>query len=116
MNEAERSIRDSLIHTLRFLASEVQQAEFAAKVHYDVYQDEFACWWFDTFYPDEPEATAMFSDAELKTLRDFSSIFGHATNELKNLPMSIQALQATRQWASVVAGALEATAKLQGAA
>jgi hypothetical protein len=59
MNETETNIRQSLLSTLSFLSSEAQQREFAAKVPYKSYAGEFACWWFDTFYPDEPEALVL---------------------------------------------------------
>jgi hypothetical protein len=116
MTETEQSIRESLLNTLAFLASESQQSDFAAKVDYKVYQDEFACWWFDTFYPDDPGAKAMFSESELEALRFFSNIFDKATRALQNRPLSIQDLQSTDEWRQVVVSAKHAKTEVQGAA
>ncbi len=116
MTDAEKSIRDSLLTTLEFLASEDQQLDFASKIHYEAYQDEFTCWWLDDFFPNAPEAHSMFSGRELEALRAFSSILERSTQPLEGCRLSIEALQSTNQWKSVVAGAKDAVAKLRNAA
>ena len=71
MNTPEDDIKESILRTLSFLASKDQQRKFAEKVYYDVYQDEFACWWFDTFFPEEH----IFSKDKKAILSDFSKKF-----------------------------------------
>jgi len=41
MGSDDSSIRENLLTTLGFFASEAEQRDFANKVHYDSYQDEF---------------------------------------------------------------------------
>ena len=114
MNKTELNIRQSLLSTLTFLASEYQQLDFAAQVQYASYQGEFSCWWFDTFFPEEPEATRMFSSRQLSILTGFSEHFNRSLAELPSAPFSIQQLLATPQWKSVIAKAQEAMREVQG--
>lgn len=109
MTETEANIRESLLTTLSFLASETQQREFAAKVYYATYHDEFACWWFDTFYPEEPSALQMFSPSQLAALKAFSGTFEKNLDALGDEPLKIDQLQAKSEWKTVVASAQVAT-------
>ena len=115
MTEAEASIRESLLNTLSFLASKTQQREFASKVFYASYQDEFACWWFDTFHPNEPNAPRMFNEAQLTILRSFSAIFDRAIVKLGDCERTIEQLLQEPEWQSVVTSAGEASAQLASA-
>jgi hypothetical protein len=110
VNEAEANIRESLLNTLSFLASEAQQREFAAEVFYASYQDEFACWWFDTFYPDEPSALAMFNSRQLSALTAFSQVFDRNLETIGDEVLTIDQLQSKPEWQAVVASAKETCA------
>jgi hypothetical protein len=112
MTETQQNIRDSLLTTLAFLASESQQKEFAAKVHYDSYEDEFACWWFDTFFPDEPDALEMFTSKQLAALEAFSSAFDECLREVGCEARTIEQLQARIEWRFFTAVAEETLAKV----
>lgn len=116
MTEAETSIRKSLLDTLAFLASETQQREFAAQIFYASYQDEFACWWFDTFYPDEPDALHMFNEAQTTILRSFSEAFSRNLVELGDGAHTIEQLLQRPEWQRVVATAGTAVTQLASAA
>jgi len=115
MIEAEANIRESLLQTLSFLASMEQQREFAARVQYDCYQDEFACWWFDTFYLDEPSALRMFSAVQLSELRTFSDAFDNCTRPLDGRNLSLAQLQESPEWKAVAAHAQSTLLALQNA-
>jgi hypothetical protein len=115
MTEAEASIRESLLNTLSFLASETQQREFAAKVFYASYQDEFACWWFDTFYPDEPSALHMFIETQLAILRSFSEVFDRNLTQLGDGELPVEQLLQKSEWQAVVASARTTSAQLASA-
>ena len=101
--------------TLSFLASEAQQQEFASKVYYSSYQDEFACWWFDDFLPDEPDAVEMFTTEQLAALRVFSTTFDLCSETLGNEQMTMQQLQAKAEWQSIVSKAKETLLKFENA-
>lgn len=113
MDEAEANIRESLLDTLSFLASETEQLQFATKVFYKAYQDEFACWWFDTFYPEEPSALRMFTRDQLATLVSFSECFDRELKVIGDERLTIEQLQDKPAWQAVVAKAKEALSKLQ---
>ncbi|WP_426663217.1 hypothetical protein [Rhodanobacter aciditrophus] len=115
MTEAETNIRESLLSTLLFLASETQQREFAAKVFYASYSDEFASWWFDTFCPDEPSALHMFSEVQLATLRSFSATFDRNLAELRDGERTIEQLLQEPRWQSIVTSSRTTLAQLVGA-
>lgn len=115
MIEAETSIRESLLNTLSFLASEAQQREFASKVFYASYQDEFACWWFDTFYPDEANMSRIFNEAQLAILRSFSTSFGRVLVKLGDSERTIEQLLQEPEWRSVVATASAALTQITSA-
>lgn len=108
MNEAEKSIRDGLVGTLEFLSSPPQQREFAANVHYDSYDDEFACWWLDEFYPDEPIAKQMFTSKQLQILVKFTQLFESNLAVLGVEKRSIEELHGTPEWQMIVHAAEEA--------
>jgi hypothetical protein len=109
MTKTEATIRESLLNTLSFLSSTSQQREFASKVPYDSYAGEFACWWFDTFYPDEPTAAVMFDPTELLALRAFSENFDRNLTALSDEGFSIDELQATAEWKAIVESARTAS-------
>ena len=100
MTETESNIRESLLSTLSFLASKEEQIAFAAKVYYASYQVEFACWWFDTFYPEEPNSLVMFSEKQLAILKAFTLAFGTNIEALGSAEMSIEDLQCNPQKSS----------------
>jgi len=116
MTEAESNIRESLLDTLSFLASETKQREFAATVFYTSYQDEFAFWWFDTFHPDEPSALRMFNEAQLTILRSFSESFDGNLVELSDGERTIGQLLQESEWQCVVATARTTLAQFASAA
>ena len=116
MTEAEASIRESLLSTLSFLASASEQRDFAAKVTYSVYQDEFACWWFDTFYPEDSSIRHIFSPDQLRILVTFSKTLEQALMPLEEKQLTIHQLQATDEWQTIVASANEARSKLEATA
>ena len=116
MTEAETNIRQSLLDTLLFLASEEAQREFSKKRHYAAYQGEFACWWFDTFFPDEPDALRMFSGSELAILQEFSASFDQTLTAIGMSPLSIEELLAKVEWKTMVAEARKACIQLPIAA
>ncbi|MDM0015826.1 hypothetical protein QTH87_25530 [Variovorax sp. J22P168] len=113
MTEFEATIRESLLTTLSFLSSISQQREFASKVPYDSYAGEFAHWWFDTFYPDEPNASVMFDPRELLALRAFSEDFDRNITALSDEGLSIEELQATAEWKAIVESARTASQVLR---
>jgi hypothetical protein len=115
MTETEANIRASLLDTLSFLASETKQREFAAKVFYASYQSEFACWWFDTFYPDESSSLHMFSETQLAILRAFSEAFDRNLTQLGLGELPIEHLLQKHEWQAVVASARAASAQLASA-
>ena len=117
MTEAQEDIRSSVLTTLSFLASEAQQQEFASKVYYACYQDEFACWWYDdTCYdPDEPGVLEMFTAEQLAALRVFSTTFDLCSEALGSGLMTIQQLQAKVEWQSIVLKAKETLLKFENA-
>ena len=108
VTETEVNIRESLLSTLSFLASPTQQAAFAAKVPYASYEGEFACWWFDTFFPEAPNARAMFTAEQLAELVAFSELFNHSLKVLLAETRSFEALQTHSEWKAVVAAAQRA--------
>lgn len=112
MTETQKNIRASLIDTLTFLASEPKQTEFAAKVHYDSYQGEFACWWFDTFSPDEPDVLEMFTSEQLDALRAFSGAFDECLRKVGFEAQTIEQLQARIEWQSLTSKAEETLGKV----
>jgi len=115
MTEHEASLRESLISTLEFLASEQMQREFAEKVFYRSYQDEFACWWFDTFFPEDQSTTHMFNEHQIAELKQFSSIFDANLCTINDEYMPIEQLLANPQWKEVVESAQKAIASIQNA-
>jgi len=116
MTEAEANICRSLLDTLLFLASESAQREFAKKRHYASYQGEFACWWFDTFFPEEPSTLQMFTGNELVILRAFSESFDGTLTAIGMAPLSIEELLAKPEWKTMVAMASETCVQLSIAA
>lgn len=115
MTETLKDIRASLLTTLAFLASERQQREFAAKVPYASYQGEFACWWFDTFFPDEPEALEMFDLKQLDALRHFSAAFDSCLQAVGNGELSIESLLALDEWQTLISRAQQTLVEVQDA-
>ena len=115
MTETESNIRESLLDTLPFLASEEKQREFAARVPYASYQGEFACWWFDTFFPEEPSALRMFSARQLATLRSFSEVFERNYAAIGNAEQSISELLRKPEWQAIVVSARNASSELMSA-
>ena len=113
MTETEANIRRSILDTLRFLSSEAEQRTFASKVFYRSYQGEFACWWFDTFYPEDPSAHAMFSSHEFAVLKAFSLAFDQQLSAIGLGDIDIEQLLARPEWKLVIASAHDARAKLQ---
>jgi hypothetical protein len=110
VDEAAKNIRESALNTLTFLASPDAQREFATKVHYANYRNEFACWWFDTFIPG---AYDCFSASELPILREFSATFDASLQSLSDAPTTIEQLLADETWRNVVAAARHACASLR---
>ena len=115
MTEVEANIRESLLNTLSFLASEAKQREFAARVFYASYQSEFACWWFDTFYPEEPSALNMFSSPQLAILKSFSETFDRNLVALGYGDHTLEDLLQKPEWRAVVSGAQAASAQFANA-
>jgi hypothetical protein len=115
MTEAQENIRESLITTLMFLASETKQQEFAAKVPYASYQGEFACWWFDTFFPEEPGASEMFTPRQLVALNSFSATFDDCLKVVGNETFTIEQLQALTVWKGLIARARVALLEINDA-
>ena len=115
MTESQENIRSSLMSTLSFLASEAQQQEFASKVYYACYKDEFACWWFDNFLPDEPGATEIINVKQLAALREFSTEFDLCLENLGSEQMTIQQLQAHPEWQLLVLKAKKALSEVENA-
>lgn len=115
MTEALEDIRASLLSTLAFLASEKQQREFAAKVPYASYQGKFACWWFDTFFPDEPEALEMLNLKQLDALRHFSAAFDRCLKAVGNDQLSIESLLALAEWQTLISRAQQTLVEVQDA-
>ncbi len=113
MTESETSIRESLLSTLSFLASETKQQEFASKVFYQDYLGEFACWWFDTFYPDEPSTATMFEPNHVTALLSFSNEFERSIDALDSDGLTMPQLQSTVEWQNVVQAAKDAIASLK---
>lgn len=108
MNEAEKTVRDGFVNTLEFLSSLPEQREFAANVHYDSYDDEFACWWFDDLYWDEQSAKKMFTPAELAVLVRFTETFDSQLAALGDEKRSIDELHRTPEWQATFLAAGEA--------
>lgn len=115
MDETGANIRKHQLGTLSFFASIDEQREFATKVFYPCYQAEFSCWWHDMFYPDEPFSLEMYSSTELAILKRFSETLDKRLDELGLEEMSIEHLQTTSAWMSIVSAALVACADLQRA-
>ena len=115
MTEAQQSIRESLLTTLSFLASVEEQREFASKVFYSSYQDEFAGWWFDNFLPDESGATEMFTPWQLVVLREFSHMFDTCLESLCAVVMDMDLLLQSSEWQALVAKAKETSLKVTNA-
>ena len=116
MTETEANIRKSLLDTLRFLASEAAQREFAEQKHYASYHGEFACWWFDTFFPNEPSAMRMFTEDEFGVLSVFSDRFDKNLKTIGLAPLPIGDLLAKKEWGAVIESAREACRQLAIAA
>ena len=104
MNKPEDDIKGSLLNTLHFLASEEEQQEFAKKVNYEAYQDEFACWWFDTFYPEEH----IFNKEQNSILIEFSETLCKNIELLGSNKLTIEQLQKQPEWQLIVASAKNA--------
>lgn len=115
MAETLEDIRTSLLTTLAFLASEKQQREFAAKVPYASYHGEFACWWFDTFFPNEPEALEMFKLKQLDALRHFSAAFDRCLQAVGNDALSIESLLALAEWQTLISRAQQTLVEVKDA-
>ena len=115
MTEAHENIRASLLNTLSFLASQTQQQEFAAKVFYDSYQDEFACWWFDTFFPNEQDALEMFTAKQIAILRRFTNAFENCLKTLGSGPLRIEQLHAKAEWQSLIVEAQATVSDVENA-
>jgi hypothetical protein len=115
MDESDQSIRSALLSTLAFLASAEEQRGFAQKVEYEDYEGEFACWWFDEFYPDEPRALAMFTSGQLAALREFSAVFEACHTSLAHESFSIDQLLANSEWRAVIARARETLDRIEHA-
>lgn len=115
MTEAQQNIRESLLTTLSFLASIEEQRKFASKVFYSSYQDEFACWWFDNFLPDEPGAAEMFTPLQLVVLREFSRMFDTCLESIGSVVMDIDSLLQSSEWQALVAKAKETSLKVTNA-
>jgi len=109
MNKPEDDIRESLLNTLHFLASEEEQQEFAKKVYYDTYHDEFACWWFDTFFPEDH----IFNKVQISILVEFSEIFDTNLDLIEDNKQTIEQLQKQPEWQKIVASAKNACEKLK---
>ena len=102
MTESDRNIRDSLLSTLKFLSSTDEQRSFAEEVRYEDYEGEFACWWFDTFYPDEPRSSVMFDVEQLAALREFTATFEASHLALGRQSFSINQLLARGEWQTLM--------------
>jgi len=115
MTEEEANIRESLLNTLSFLASEAKQREFAAEVFYASYQSEFACWWFDTFYADKASTLHMFSPQQLAILKSFSEAFDRNLIALGFGNHALEDLLQKPEWRAVVSSAQAASAQFANA-
>ena len=105
MDETDANLRASTLDTLQFLASPTEQRRFAAKVFYENYAGEFACWFFDSFLPENPFTHARYTAQELSTLNDFSQRFDQLLQSLADRPLTINALLNDPQWREVVSAA-----------
>ena len=115
MDETDVNIRRHQFETLDFLSSESEQREFASKVFYPAYQYEFGAWWFDMFYPDESFSLEIYSLSELEILKRFSTIFDECFDVLGSDEMTIEQLQSTAAWKTIVSAATIACADLKHA-
>jgi len=115
MTEDEADIRESLIKTLEFLGSEKMQIEFANKVFYNTYHDEFACWWFDTFLPENQFIRNMFTQNQINELKTFSLVFDACLSTFNDGDLPMQKLLENPQWQTVISSANKALASVQNA-
>ena len=113
MTKSEVNIRDSLLSTLSFLASEQEQLEFASNTYYKDFVGEFACWWFDTFYPEEQSAGAMFSLNQINLLRHFSDVFKRGVDAIDSDGLSMMQLQNEVEWQAVMSAARDTISALK---
>lgn len=67
------------------------------------------------FHPDEPFSLEMYSSAELAILKRFSQTFDERLDELGLGEISIEYLQCTAEWKSIVSAAMDACAELEHA-
>ena len=108
MDETDKNLRKATLDTLSFLASPEQQREFAAKVHYDNYPGEFACWWFDSFIPESPYTEKRYTNNELTVLHQFSQRLDELLKRLDDKPRTIDSLIGNPDWAEVIVSAKRA--------
>jgi hypothetical protein len=112
MDSEALGFRESCVNNLRFMASHDEQRDFAARVHYDDYEGEFSCWWFDDLVFDSlPHGTDLirrsFSSIELIALAKFTAIFEGLDHSLGNVDRTIDELLDNPDWLKVVEAAAE---------
>ncbi len=114
MDITETNVRESLLDTLSFLASEERQLDFASKVFYEAYQEEWACWWFDAFSWEDSVALNIFSPSQLALVKQFTKAFDYALDRIGvNRRLTIAQLQAKPEWKTLVAKAMGISEELK---
>ena len=116
MSDAEyrRIMRDNITGDLIILVSPAEQMEYHRQTPVDM-ASEMACTWFDDHYhPERPAFVAAFSDAESKSLADFSAVFNDFTKhfDYSTHPIIEELLQ-NPDWLKVIEAAKIALAVFQ---
>ncbi len=115
MEPADVQLRDSLLKTLAFLASDQQQTEFGSRGYTYVYQDEFACWWFDTYILDDERYLRIFSKPQLEALKRFSGEFEHILAAIGSKRIEMASLLVLPEWRKLIDAARRTEAEVRGA-
>ena len=114
MDEIAKSFRATRIDLLKFYADPTEQRSFANDTHYDDYESEFFCWWFDDFHPGSELFKRAFVANEIETLTAFSAVWGRESALLGEVARPIDDLLSTSGWSSVVEAARHALFRFTG--
>jgi hypothetical protein len=87
---------------LEFISSDSEQSDFAAKVPYENYSEEFYEWWFEDWNSDDRLFKRAFNLEEMGLLIDFSDLWKKQESKFCH-NMSIKELLQNPEWRQVMA-------------
>jgi len=107
----ERGLRESIVETLKIIASKRAQIEYEKNVPIADVHAELVCMWFDDLY--HPKADLFlksFSEEERAVLAKFNAFY---EARLDSLPKTLKELHRTSEWNEVCEKANEVLTELR---